>query len=68
VNGNHVGKFDSCRYYLIGGVVVIISIIGREIIAHLLPADAPLYSLNSAAIVYPGDMVASFSDHYRITL
>lgn len=62
-----LGKYAYCRYFLIGSIVGIIAILGREIIGRMLPADTPVYYLFSVIIVYEGGMVASFYGHYRIT-
>ena len=56
-----------CKYLLVGAVVGIATIIAREIIAYILPADTPSYYLLSVVLVYAGGIIASFYGHNRVT-
>ena len=55
------------KYLVIGAVVGIASIIGREIIALFLPADTPGYYALSVAGVYAVGILASYTGHRKVS-
>lgn len=55
------------RYAIIGAIVGISAVIGRELIAVVLPADTPGYYALSVVIVYLLGILASYSGHRKVT-
>jgi|TARA_R110002072_G_scaffold101954_5_gene224511 putative flippase GtrA len=55
------------KYLVIGAIVGVAAIGGREVIAMLLPADTPEYYALSVAIVYAFGIVASYIGHRKVS-
>ena len=54
------------RYAVIGAIVGISAVIGRELIAMALPADTPEFYALSVSIVYAFGILASYSGHKKL--
>ena len=55
------------RYLVVGGIVGLLAIAAREILAYMFPDDSPGYYLLSVIIIYAGGIVASFYGHFHVS-
>lgn len=55
------------KYLVIGAVVGIAAIIGRELIAMLLPSDTPEYYALSVSVVYAFGILSSYVGHRKVS-
>lgn len=55
------------KYLVIGAIVGVLCVGGREVIALLLPADSPEYYALSVAVVYCFGILASYIGHRTVS-
>jgi putative flippase GtrA len=55
------------KYLVVGGIVGLLAIAAREILAYMLPGDSPGYYLLSVIIIYAGGIIASFYGHFHVS-
>lgn len=55
------------RYLVVGGIVGLLAIVARELLAMLLPDDSPGYYLLSVILIYSGGIIASFYGHFHVS-
>ena len=55
------------RYLVVGGIVGLLAIAAREILAYMLPDDSPGYFLLSVISIYAGGIIASFYGHFHVS-
>ena len=55
------------RYLVVGGIVGLLAIVAREILAYMLQDASPGYYLISIIIIYAGGIVASFYGHFHVS-
>lgn len=63
--GAHASTYS--RYFIVGAVVGVLTILLRELFAFLLPADTPVYYALSVVLAYAVGIVCSYFGHRNVT-
>lgn len=67
MTGNIPSLRQYSRYFLIGGVIGVASVLLLEALSRLLPTDTPVYYALAVGLVYMTGVLAGFTFHSRYT-